>query len=81
MQNPTDLVLIGGVLRLVPAARNFARSDHVPFWEAGIPAVQVTDTANFRYPHYHQRTDTVDQLDFQRVADIIDATAATIRSL
>lgn len=81
VQNPTDLALIGGVLRLVPAIRHFARSDHVPFWKAGIPAVQLTDTANFRYPHYHQPTDTPDQLDFQRLTDIIDATAATIRSL
>ena len=81
VQNPTELALIGGVLRLVPAIRHFARSDHVPFWKAGIPAVQLTDTANFRYPHYHQRTDTADQLDLRRLADIVDATAATIRSL
>jgi len=79
--NPADLPLIGGVLRLVPAVRHFSRSDHVPFWQAGIPAVQLTDTANFRYPHYHQPTDTADHLDYRRLADIVDATAATIRSL
>ncbi len=39
------------------------RSDHVPFWENGIGAVMVSDTANFRNPHYHQPSDTVENLD------------------
>lgn len=39
------------------------RSDHAPFWLAGVPAVMVTDTANFRNPHYHRRSDTPDRLD------------------
>ncbi|NET49229.1 MAG: M28 family peptidase, partial [Merismopedia sp. SIO2A8] len=39
------------------------RSDHVPFWRQGIGAVMVTDTANFRNPHYHQRSDRPDTLD------------------
>jgi Zn-dependent M28 family amino/carboxypeptidase len=40
------------------------RSDHAPFWNAGVPAVLWTDTANFRNPHYHQATDTPDTLDY-----------------
>lgn len=39
------------------------RSDHVPFWENGIGAVMISDTANFRNPHYHQPSDTVENLD------------------
>ncbi len=30
------------------------RSDHAAFWDQGLPAVMLTDTANFRNPHYHQ---------------------------
>ena len=30
-------------------------SDHASFWEAGYPALMVTDTAFFRYRHYHTR--------------------------
>ncbi|MFE4105661.1 M20/M25/M40 family metallo-hydrolase [Almyronema epifaneia] len=41
------------------------RSDHAPLWQKGIGAVLVTDTANFRNPHYHQPTDTAETLDFQ----------------
>ncbi len=39
------------------------RSDHAPFWEKGIPAVFVNDTANFRNPNYHTVTDTPNTLD------------------
>lgn len=47
------------------------RSDHVPFWKAGLPAIMWTDTAEFRNPNYHRATDTPDTLDYvfmQRVA-------------
>nr|MBI3613261.1 M28 family peptidase [Nitrospirota bacterium] len=40
------------------------RSDHAAFWHYGYPAVMLTDTANFRNPHYHRPTDTIDTLDF-----------------
>ncbi|CAM2007720.1 M28 family peptidase [Acanthopleuribacter pedis] len=40
------------------------RSDHAPFWESSIPALMWTDTAEFRNPHYHQPSDTVDTIDF-----------------
>jgi len=39
------------------------RSDHVPFWLQNIGAVMLTDTANYRNPHYHQATDTPDTLN------------------
>jgi hypothetical protein len=39
------------------------RSDHAPFWYRNVGAVMVTDTANFRTPHYHQPSDTVATID------------------
>lgn len=42
---------------------DLVRSDHAPFWKNGLGAVLVTDTANFRNPHYHQPTDTLETLD------------------
>ncbi len=39
------------------------RSDHAPFWYKNIGAVMVTDTSNFRNPHYHQPSDTSKTLD------------------
>ncbi len=55
------------VPRWMPLVRNLRRSDHTPFWMAGIPAVMITDTANFRNPHYHQLSDTLGTIDLQLV--------------
>lgn len=46
------------------------RSDHAPFWEAGIPSVLWTDTAEFRNPHYHRESDTPDTLDYDFLAQV-----------
>jgi len=48
------------------------RSDHRNFWEAGLPAVMVTDTADYRNPNYHRSTDTPDTLDYGRMAAVAD---------
>ena len=53
-----------------------ARSDHSPYWEAGLDAIMLTDTANFRNPHYHEDSDTIETIDFQFMARIIRAVAA-----
>jgi Zn-dependent M28 family amino/carboxypeptidase len=43
------------------------RSDHAPFWDADYPALMITDTANFRNPHYHcpgSSSDALADIDF-----------------
>ncbi len=40
------------------------RSDHAPFWKSQLPALMWSDTAEFRNPHYHRATDTIDTIDF-----------------
>lgn len=79
LRDPTDFPLLGPLLRrYVPFARDFGRSDHVAFWERGLPAIMVTDTAEFRSPHYHQPTDTVDTVDFEHLRRIVAATSLTL---
>ncbi|HPG40592.1 MAG TPA: M28 family peptidase [bacterium] len=39
------------------------RSDHGLLWYRGVPTIFLTDTANFRNPHYHKTTDTPETLD------------------
>jgi hypothetical protein len=53
------------------APPDLLRSDHAPFLAAGVPAVILADTANFRSPHYHQPTDTVDTLDMKRYTLVV----------
>jgi hypothetical protein len=55
------------IRRLAP---HVLRSDHAPFWKAGIPALMWTDTAEFRNPHYHQPTDTPDTLDYAFMTEV-----------
>jgi len=45
-------------------------SDHWAFWQEGYRALMVTDTAPFRYPHYHTREDTPDKVDYERMARV-----------
>jgi hypothetical protein len=56
-------------------------SDHWSFWQCGYPAVMVTDTAPFRYPHYHEPTDTPDKLDYDRFALVVSGTESVIAEL
>ena len=62
----------------VPASR---RSDHVPFWELGFPAVLVTDTANLRNPNYHKPSDLSDTLDYTFLEAVSRGLAAGIGRL
>lgn len=57
------------------------RSDHAAFWDEGYPAVMLTDTANFRNPHYHQPTDTIDTLDLNFLEGVIEIVMACIQDL
>ncbi|HYQ17561.1 MAG TPA: M28 family peptidase, partial [Polyangiaceae bacterium] len=56
-------------------------SDHWSFWQTGYPALMVTDTALFRDPNYHQLSDTIDKLDFERLTRVVLALQATVLDL
>jgi len=45
-------------------------SDQWSFWEVGYPGVMVTDTAVFRNPNYHTKSDTPDTIDYDRLARV-----------
>ena len=46
-------------------------SDQWSFWQHGYPGIMVTDTAPFRYPHYHAATDTPDKLDYDSMTRVV----------
>ena len=46
-------------------------SDHLGFWQEGYRAVMVTDTAFYRYPHYHRATDTPEKLRYEPMAEVV----------
>ncbi len=54
-------------------------SDHWSFEQVGIPALMVTDTAPFRYPHYHSSADLPDKVDYERLARVVSGLERVIR--
>jgi Zn-dependent M28 family amino/carboxypeptidase len=56
-------------------------SDNWSFWQAGYPALMVTDTAPFRYPHYHEVEDTPDKIDYDRLARVVAGLHEVIEDL
>lgn len=56
-------------------------SDHWSFWQVGYPAIMVTDTALFRYAHYHSAGDTPEKIDYARTARVVAGLAGVITDL
>ena len=56
-------------------------SDHWSFWQAGYPAIMITDTAPFRYKHYHQVTDTYDKIDFIRMSRVTSGISQMLQQI
>jgi Zn-dependent M28 family amino/carboxypeptidase len=56
-------------------------SDHGSFWEENYPALMVTDTALYRYPHYHTLEDTPDKVDYERLARVVTGLHGMLRDL
>jgi Zn-dependent M28 family amino/carboxypeptidase len=71
---PVHGLVVEGNGENVPFVR---QSDHAPFWDAGYPAVMITDTAFLRNPHYHLPTDTLDTLDLRFLWQVAVTTAAS----
>jgi hypothetical protein len=53
-------------------------SDHLNYWKFGYSALMITDTAFYRNKNYHQQTDTIETIDFKRMADVLDTVLATL---
>ena len=56
-------------------------SDHRSYWAQGWSALMVTDTSFYRNKNYHESTDTMDTLDYNRMADVVNATVFAINNL
>jgi Zn-dependent M28 family amino/carboxypeptidase len=56
-------------------------SDHLNYWDAGFTAMMLTDTAHLRNPHYHEKSDTADTLNYDNMAEIVNGLRAVIFAL
>jgi hypothetical protein len=75
----TSFPTIGGVAPgFIPG---IGWSDHWAFAQQGFQALMVTDTAPFRYPHYHLPTDTPDKVDVESLARVVKGMERVVRDL
>ncbi len=75
---PVVPLVVPGNGELLPHTR---RSDHATFWDQGFPTVMVTDTANFRNPHYHLPSDRLDTLDLDFMSQVAHGLVASAKQL
>jgi Zn-dependent M28 family amino/carboxypeptidase len=71
-------LVVPGNGEILPDSR---RSDHAPFWDLGFKSVMLTDTSNFRSPHYHSPSDTIGTLNLAFAAEVCRASAALLAEL
>ena len=60
---------------------DLGRSDHAPFWVAGIPALMLTDGAEYRNLNYHTPNDTLGSLNFTFMTNVVKGAVATLAEL
>lgn len=56
-------------------------SDHRNFWHFGYQAVMITDTAFYRNPNYHRRTDTIGTLEFEKMYEVIKGISYAVKNI
>jgi hypothetical protein len=53
-------------------------SDQLSYWNAGYPALMITDTAFYRNQNYHTEKDTAEKLDYKRMAMVVKGVFAAV---
>ena len=64
-----------------PQGAGIDASDQRSYWDAGLPAVMVTDTSFLRNPAYHTPQDTAATLDYERMAGVVDGVDNAVLAL
>jgi Zn-dependent M28 family amino/carboxypeptidase len=75
---PVEMLAVPDNGNPLPASR---LSDHSGFWDAGYPALMITDTSFLRNPHYHMPTDTIDTLDFDFLQKVTQGCVEALRGI
>lgn len=83
LELPVALLEVPQALKNEPLLADLRRSDHASFWHHDIPAVFLSDTANFRTDTYHctGRPDTVETLDLGFATKVVRTAAGALSEL
>jgi len=59
----------------LPAYHQWAgMSDHLNYWKFSYPALMINDAAFLRNPNYHELSDTIDTLNFDKMTEVVNST-------
>lgn len=58
-----------------------ARSDQRNYWKFGYDALMINDTSFMRNPNYHQASDTIETLDFDKMTGVVSSCYHAISNL
>jgi aminopeptidase-like protein len=56
-------------------------SDQWSFWQQGYQGIMITDTAPYRYPYYHTEADTLEKINFDKLARVVSGLVEVISDL
>jgi len=56
-------------------------SDHLNYWDFGIEAVMVTDTAFYRNKNYHTVNDTIETIDFTKMQQSVNMIVNSVKNI
>ncbi|MCC6459513.1 MAG: M28 family peptidase [Saprospiraceae bacterium] len=77
-----DLKVLDVIMQTGIPVPDLLRSDHAPFWGANLPALMITDGANYRNKCYHTPSDTLDEkLNFTFMSNVVKTTVAAAGQL
>jgi Zn-dependent M28 family amino/carboxypeptidase len=68
-------------INVTPRVTGIDFSDHLSYWDRGMPALMVTDTSFMRNPNYHLAGDTWEKLDYARMAQVVQGLFAVAQGL
>ena len=75
---PCQTMIVPGAGEVLPDSR---RSDHASFWDEGYRAIMITDTTNFRSPHYHLPGDRLETLNIPFATQVCRATGGLVAEI
>ena len=61
------------VVSIIPSSgkKHIGLSDQINYWKFNYSAILITDTAYYRNSNYHRKTDTIETLNFDKMAEVI----------
>ena len=65
---------------LPQSIEQLSASDHLNYWQFGFNAIMVTDTAYFRNPNYHKKSDTLDTLNIEKLKYVVEIVVDSINN-